>query len=101
MKQAFYIFLIMQWGTTFAVAQEQQRLEVDISGMNCKFCVFNVEKNLAKLDGVKQVSVNLDDGIANITMIPDKKGDVNQIKELIRNAGFIPGDVRVAKSIKQ
>jgi len=96
--RAFFL-LAMFWSTPMAIAQEQQ-LEVDISGMSCKFCVRNVEKNLLKLDGIKQTTVNLDKGIARIVMTSGKQGDIQKIKELILKAGFTPGDVRVVKSTK-
>jgi len=96
--RAFFL-LVMFWSTPVAIAQGQQ-LEVDISGMSCKFCVRNVEKNLLKLDGIKQTTVNLDKGIARIVMTSGKQGDIQKIKELILKAGFTPGDVRVVKSTK-
>ena len=96
--RAFFL-LVMFWSTPMAIAQEQQ-LEIDISGMSCKFCVRNIEKNLLKLDGIKQTTVNLDKGIARIVMTSGKQGDIQKIKELILKAGFTPGDVRVVKSTK-
>jgi len=96
--RAFFL-LVMFWSTPVAIAQGQQ-LEVDISGMSCKFCVRNVEKNLLKLDGIKQTTVNLDKGIARIVMTSGKQGDIQKVKELILKAGFTPGDVRVVKSTK-
>ena len=94
-----FFLLVMFWSTPMAIAQEQQ-LEVDISGMSCKFCVRNIEKNLLKLDGIKQTTVNLDKGIARIVMTSGKQGDIQKVKELILKAGFTPGDVRVVKSTK-
>ena len=94
-----FFLLVMFWSTPVAIAQGQQ-LEVDISGMSCKFCVRNVEKNLLKLDGIKQTTVNLDKGIARIVMTSGKQGDIQKVKELILKAGFTPGDVRVVKSTK-
>jgi len=91
--------LVMFWSSPMAIAQEQQ-LEVDISGMSCKFCVRNVEKNLLKLDGIKRITVNLDKGIARIVMTSGKQGDVKKIKELILKSGFTPSDVRVIQGTK-
>ncbi len=97
MNKRVLLLLVIFWLSSFALAQGQH-LEVDISGMACKFCAHNVEKHLSKLDGVKQVSVNLDKGIAIIIMVPDKQVNVGQIKKIITKAGFTPGDVRVVKN---
>jgi len=98
MKQRFFISLILFWLSSLAFAQEQQHLEVDIKGMSCKFCVRSVEKSLSNLDDIQKASVNLDKGIAQIIIEPGKEGNVLQIKELIKKAGFTPSDVREVKS---
>ena len=100
MKQRHFILLIILWMSPLAYAQEQQRLEVGISGMSCKFCAHNVEKNLSNLDGIKKASVDLEKAIVHIVMAPGKQGDVKQIQKLILKAGFTPLDVRVVKSIQ-
>jgi len=100
MRYRIVILLLMFCFSPLVVAQESQRLEVDISGMSCKFCVRNVEKNLLKLEGIKETKVNLDEAIARIVMSPGKQGDVKKIKELIKNSGFTPGNVRIIKSAK-
>ena len=97
MKQRHFILLIMLWISPVAYAQEQQRLEIGISGMSCKFCAHNVEKNLSKLEGIDKVSVNLDKGIALIVMSSGKKADIKQIKELVKKAGFTPSNIREIK----
>ena len=98
MRLRILSFLMLFLASSLVLAQDQQRLEVDIAGMSCKFCVHNVEKNLSKLEGVEKVSVNLDKGIALIVMSSGKKADIKQIKKLVKKAGFTPSNVREIKS---
>jgi len=98
MKLHIFSFLILFLASSLVIAQDQQQLEINITGMSCKFCVHNVEKNLSKLEGVDKISVNLDKGIALIAMSSGKKADIKKIKELIKKAGFTPGNVREIKS---
>ncbi|MBI1425674.1 MAG: hypothetical protein GC149_19775 [Gammaproteobacteria bacterium] len=95
MKKIILILLTMAWFTSVVAAQDQQRLEIDISGMECKFCAHNIKKSLSKLDGVKEVSVDLDKGVATIIMAPGKQANVEQLRKQITQAGFTPGDVRM------
>lgn len=74
-----------------AVADELQVVEIGVKGMTCEFCVASVEKNLRKLDGVKEVHVDLKQNRARIVMAPGQKADVEEIKKLITSAGFTPG----------
>ena len=97
MKNSVFLLLVMFWFASVAAAQEQQHLEIGISGMECKFCAHNVKKNLSKLEGVKQVTVDLDKGVAFISMAPGKQANVEQIKNQITKAGFTLGDIRFTK----
>lgn len=61
---------------------------IKIDGMTCKFCAHNVKKRLKKLDGVEQVEVEQDKGLATLqvkagTVLTDK-----QLKSLIAEAGY-------------
>ena len=61
---------------------------IKIDGMTCKFCAYNVKKRLKKLDGVEQVEVNQDKGLATLQV---KAGTVltdEQLKSLIAEAGY-------------
>ena len=98
MKKIILLLLTMAWFTPAVAAQGQQRLEIDISGMECKFCAHYIKKSLSELDGVKQVTVDLDKGIASIVMVPGKQANIEQFRKQITQAGFTPGDVRMTES---
>lgn len=55
-----------------------------IKGMMCNHCKANVEKNLAKIDGVTNVTVDLTEGIAYV----DGNFDSDKIIETINSIGY-------------
>lgn len=55
-----------------------------IEGMTCNHCVANVDKNLKAIDGVNDVSVDLQKGEAII----DGKVDESKVKQIIENIGY-------------
>lgn len=60
--------------------------EVKVGGMSCGHCVASVTKALEALDGVGDVTVDLDSGLANYTeQKPVSKDDV---KAAIEKIGF-------------
>lgn len=61
---------------------------IKISGMTCKYCAYNVKKRLQKLDGVQQVSVDRDKGLATLTVKPGTKLTDAQLKKEIAEAGY-------------
>lgn len=72
-----------------AVSQEAPRLiEVTILGMSCPFCAYGVEQKLKKLDGVEDLEVVLETGIASLTMENGADLSNELLKKTVKDAGF-------------
>jgi len=59
---------------------------IKIKGMTCNHCVMAVTKALEKIDGVKDVEVDLAKGEATFDEV--KPVDMEVVKERIRKAGY-------------
>ncbi len=72
---------------------KQQNLILPIQGMTCANCVSTVERNINKLDGIENVTVNLSSERAAVSF---NEADIklDEIVERIQRAGY---DVAVAK----
>lgn len=53
-----------------------------IKGMMCNHCKANVERNLAKLEGVEAVRVDLEAGVAYVTGSVEEQKVIDLINEL-------------------
>lgn len=60
--------------------------QVKVNGMSCGHCVASVTKALEALDGVKNVNVTLDTGIAEYD--EEKPVDKAAVKEAVTKIGF-------------
>lgn len=69
-----------------------------VFGMDCAPCAHGVEKGLSKIDGVKDVSVSLNDGYALVWLEPDNAVTLEQIRRVIRENGFTPKDAAIVAS---
>lgn len=68
---------------------EQARVvRVEILGMSCPFCAYGVEQKLKKLEGVKELKVELKTGIATLTMEEGADVSNEQLKRTVDDAGF-------------
>lgn len=65
-----------------------------IFGMDCAPCAAGVEQGLSKLQGVTSVRVSLNEGKAVISLGPDSRTTLAQIREVIRHNGFTPKEAR-------
>ena len=64
-----------------------ERIIAPVEGMTCASCVTRVEKSIRKVEGVKNVSVNLATEKAMIEFETGKV-DFNKISETVKDAGY-------------
>ncbi len=92
MKQLIAVILFCVSFPTSTLADDVgYRLEVN--GMFCAYCAYNVSKQLKNLDGViaESVDVDLENGV--VTLQSEKILAKNRLAELVQSAGFQLGTV--------
>jgi Cu+-exporting ATPase len=65
---------------------EEKSIELNIEGMECPACASKIEKSVAKITGVKNISVNLGAETAKITY--EKEVPLDIVKSTIDNLGY-------------
>lgn len=68
-------------------AKSFERISVPVEGMTCASCVARVEKSIGKIEGIKNVSVNLATEKASFD-IDMSKTNFNRVKEAVEEAGY-------------
>jgi copper chaperone len=58
----------------------------DVKGMTCGHCVQAVSSEIAKLDGVSDVAVDLDTG--KVTVTSDEPLSVDAVRDAVDEAGY-------------
>jgi copper chaperone CopZ len=87
MKNLFMLIVAISFlGTTAAAGQVEYDLEVD--GMVCAYCAYNVSKQLTSIDGVVPQSVNVNLEKGSIRLRSDKDLRRTQVADLLLQAGF-------------
>lgn len=64
-----------------------ENVTLNVKGMSCGHCVKAVEGSVGALEGVEQVSVNLEAGKVNVAY-NNQKVSLAQIKEAIDDQGY-------------
>jgi len=59
-----------------------------VDGMSCPLCVYGLEKQLHRLDGVDTVATDLNKGRVRIGMHEGKALDQPRVQQAVRDAGF-------------
>jgi len=81
---------------------EGETINLAVSNMTCDACVKHVTKTLAAVDGVKDVTVNLKDGTAEV-VCDASKVKADYLAETVTKAGYptklaVAGDASAAKA---
>jgi len=77
------------------------RAVIQIDGMACPFCTYNIQRQLEALDGVERTDVSLEKGEAYVTLSPHNPATADQLRRAVESAGFTPMRVRMPRDDKQ
>jgi len=69
-------------------APEPRKIEVEILGMSCPFCAYGVEQKLKRLDGVEDLDVQLETGIATLRLADGADVSNETLVKAVKEAGF-------------
>ena len=65
-----------------------EHAEITINGLVCDFCARAMEKTFSKKDEVKNIDVNLDNGLITIFFNEGKTLDDKALKQGVLDAGY-------------
>lgn len=71
-------------------AQEKVFVRVTVDGLSCPFCAYGLEKKLKKIDGAKEVFIDLQAGEATFIVTKDKQPSKEKLEKIVKDAGFVP-----------
>ena len=78
--------VLLIWSSHPFAAEAHYQLQVD--GLVCPFCEYNVEKNVGKIEGVKKVKANLKEGSVAILVADGHTLSEERVRQAITDAGF-------------
>ncbi len=88
MKKLLAISLLSMPGSGVSFADDTQYL-FRVDGPACPFRADNIEKNVGKLDSVKDVKANLEEGLVRVIVADGKRLREEIVRQTITDAGLI------------
>jgi copper chaperone CopZ len=84
------IFWLWVFFTLFTFSGKAQftSAELGVDGLTCSACTRSVELSIRKLDFVKDVQMNLDNTVGQITFVPGKHISIEKVAKAVTDAGF-------------
>ena len=65
---------------------------IAVKGMTCNRCAQTVKKALLTKNGVREVYIDLDGGVASVTFDPTK-ADLPTLFQIIQRKGYFPAEI--------
>ncbi len=80
-------------------ASDDRDLSFEVGGMTCASCAGRVEKALKKLDGVKEVDVNLAMNLAHVRVAGNAPSGAQDMANTVRKAGYEVAEEKLSYDI--
>ncbi len=82
------LLLLTQTAIAQSFESSAERITLRVDGLSCPFCAYGLEKKLKSFQGVSNLDIKVNDGLAAMdvrsgTMLTD-----DQLKKAVRDAGF-------------
>jgi len=99
-KTAFgALLLLMVFNLTTTPTRAQvEKVVVRVDGMSCPFCAYGLEKKMKKVEGAEKVTININDGTAELIGKRDPQLNIDALKPAVKDAGFTPRDITITVS---
>jgi copper chaperone CopZ len=90
-----YLIVLAMISLSIAAYADTENLayDLEVKGMKCAFCAYNVSKQLESLDGVVSRTVDVDLEQGSVKLRSEKTLDETQLADLLLQAGFTLGAV--------
>ena len=72
---------------------QTQQVQIKVDGLSCPFCAYGLEKKLKGIDGVNQIKIDIDQGLATLSVSEDKSVSEEEIRKAVKQAGFTPKEI--------
>lgn len=87
-----FIFTVLLLLSLPSMANHEQIVEIDLSGLTCSFCVYGLKKNLEKHADVEKADISLKQNKTRVHLKPSARVTEEELKEIIKDAGFGSGE---------
>ncbi len=81
------VFVLSAVAFTACSAPEANVAEIQVPSVQCESCAMTIDKALKKLDGVKEVNVDLKKNVVKVTYFPERT-EAKKLELAIVKAGY-------------
>ena len=79
---------------TITISLSETKIEVRVDGLSCPFCAYGLEKKLKKIDGIKDLKIDIKNGLVTFSLKEGKSVDEKTLVKIVKDAGFTAKEIK-------
>jgi copper chaperone CopZ len=94
------LFLFITAKTTVNAQDAKQEftyVKIEVKGLACPFCAYGLEKKLKDVDGVKNIKIDVEEGLAFLSANKSQRPTIEILKKIVIDAGFTPSNIEYSE----
>lgn len=93
MKKSIGLLIAVFFIGMIEISAQTQQVKVKVDGLSCPFCAYGLEKKMTKIDGVENLKIDIENGLAVFTVAQGKTVSEEALKKSVKGAGFTPREI--------
>lgn len=87
------IFCTTVSGQEQAKQEKRIYIKIQVDGLSCPFCAYGLEKNLKKIEGAKDIKIDVKGGYATLNIPKENQLSKEVFVKAVKDAGFTAREV--------
>jgi len=84
--------------TTVSVNAQRDKITTQVDGLGCPYCAYGLEKKFKKVKGIKNVKIEIEEGIFTFTVPSETELQVEEVENRVDLAGYTAKFITIERS---
>jgi len=92
------LIVIMSILTVITLDAQRDKITTQVDGLGCPYCAYGLEKKFKKVKGIKNVKIEIEEGIFTFTVPSETELQVEEVENRIERAGYTPKTIEIERA---
>jgi len=92
------LIMILSILTGFSLDAQRDKVMTQVDGLGCPYCAYGLEKKFKKVKGIKNVKIEIEEGIFTFTVPSDLELQVEEVNNRVDLAGYTAKTIEIERA---
>ena len=92
------LIIIMSILTGYNLDAQRDKITTQVDGLGCPYCAYGLEKKFKKVKGIKNVKIEIEEGIFTFTVPSDLELQVEEVNNRVDLAGYTAKSIEIERA---